>query len=197
MEAERRCEHCGQMIPWGERKCPACGDDRGFLWSVTRKELLLISAVLLVIMFALTTFSVKAYHAKERQLAEQWYAAGDRELKAGHAAKAIGDFRSALIYSRNDSRVELELVQALAAAHHPSEARAYLLGLWESEPGNGTLNLELARLSAQSGLSPAAVRTAAGPRKQFFSSSASLPTSAIRLQTRSRCRRAGIRQGAS
>ena len=146
------------MIPWEERKCPACGDDRGFLWSVTRNELLLISALLLLILFGITTFSVKAYHARERELAEQWYTAGERELAAGRAAKALGDFRSALIYSRNDSRVELQLAHALVAARHPNEARAYLLGFWESEPGNGMLNLELARLAGQSGLTPEAVQ---------------------------------------
>jgi len=158
MQAERRCEQCGQMIPWGERKCSACGEDGRFLWSVTRNELLLLSVLVLIILFGVTTFSVKAYHAKERVLAQQWYAAGERELKAGRAEAALEDFRSALIYTRNDSRVELQLAHALVAAGHLTEARAYLLGLWESEPGNGTLNLELARLAAHSSSAAEAVQ---------------------------------------
>jgi hypothetical protein len=87
MQAERRCEQCGQMIPWGERKCPACGEDGRFLWSVTRNELLLLSVLVQIILFGVTTFSVKAYHAKERELAQQWYTAGERELKAGRAGE--------------------------------------------------------------------------------------------------------------
>jgi len=152
MQAERRCEQCGQMIPWGEQKCPACGGgDERFLWRVSRNELLLLSVLVLIILFSITTFLVKTYRAKERELAQEWYVSGKRELNAGHADVALRDFRSALVYSRNDPLIELQLAHALSAAGHYHEARAYLLGLWESEPGNGTVNLELARLAAGSG----------------------------------------------
>jgi tetratricopeptide (TPR) repeat protein len=106
----------------------------------------------------ITTFAVKAYRAKERALAQQWYVSGERELAAGRAEAALEDFRSALAYSRNDSLVEFQLAHALAAAGHLPEARAYLLGLWEREPGNGRVNLELARLAAHSGSMPEAVQ---------------------------------------
>lgn len=158
VEAERRCEQCGQMIPWGEHDCPACGESGRFLWSAPRNTLLLLSFLVLIILFVITSFAVKAYHAQERELAQQWYSAGERQLQAGRAEAALEDFRSALIYSRNNSRVELQLAHALAAAGHLSEARAYLLGLWEREPGNGTVNLELARLAAQSSSVPEAVQ---------------------------------------
>jgi len=151
MQAERRCEQCGQIIPWGEQKCPACGDDERFRWSVSRNELLLLSVLVLIILFSITTFLVKTYRAKERELAQKWYVSGERELNAGHAEAALGDFRYALVYSRNDPLIELHLAHALSAAGHYHEARAYLLGLWASEPGNGTVNLELARLAAGSG----------------------------------------------
>ena len=158
MQAERRCEQCGQMIPWGERKCPACGEGEGFLWLASRNELLLLSVLVLIILFSITTFSVKAYRGKERELAQKWYVSGERELNVGHAEAALGDFRSALVYSRSDRLIELQLARALSAAGHLHEARAYLLGLWESEPGNGTVNLELARLAADSGSIPEAVQ---------------------------------------
>ena len=158
MQAERRCEQCGQMIPWGEQKCPACGESDRFFWSVSRNELLLLSVLVLIILFSVTTFLVKAYRAKERDLAQQWYVAGERELTAGRAEAAVEDFRSSLVYSRNNPLVELQLAHALAAAGHLHEARAYLLGLWESEPGNGTVNLELARLAADSGAVPEAIK---------------------------------------
>jgi predicted Zn-dependent protease len=50
------------------------------------------------------------------------------------------------------------LAYALAAAGRRPEARAYLLGLWEREPGNGRVNLELARLAARSSSVPEAVQ---------------------------------------
>ena len=158
MRVERRCEQCGQMIPWGEEKCPACSGGSKFFRPMPRQTLLLLSLLVLIILFVITSFAVKAYHAKERELAQQWYTAGERELKAGHAETATEDFRSALIYTRNDSLIELQLAHSLAAAGRLSEARAYLLGLWEREPGNGTVNLELARLAAQSGSVPEAVQ---------------------------------------
>lgn len=42
--------------------------------------------------------------------------------------------------------------------HRPQEARAHLLSLWEKEPGDGTLNLELARLAVVWGDTPQAIR---------------------------------------
>jgi len=157
VQAERRCEQCGQTIPWGERKCPACGESEGFLWSVSRNELLLLSLLILILLFSGTTFLVKAYHAKERELAQHWYVLGERALTTGHGEAALEDFRSALVYSPDDSLIELQLARALAAAGRLSEAHAYLLSLWEKEPGNGTVNLELARLAAESGSVPEAV----------------------------------------
>lgn len=158
MQAERRCEQCGQLIPWGEQKCPVCGENGSFLWSAPRNELLLLSVLVLIILFSITTVSVQAYRAKERQLARQWYTSGARELRAGRAEAALEDFRSALVYAPDDSLIELQLAYALAAAGHLLEARAYLLGLWEREPGSGTINLELARLAARSRSAPEAVQ---------------------------------------
>jgi len=151
MEAERRCEKCGQMIPWGEGKCPACGDDPRLLWSLSRNELLLASLAALIVLLIATGISVTAYHAKEHSLAQQWYASGERDLAAGHSEAAIEDFRTALIYSHNDPLIEFKLAHALTVAGHLRQARAYLLALWEREPGNGTVNLELAQLAARSG----------------------------------------------
>jgi tetratricopeptide (TPR) repeat protein len=158
MEAERRCEQCGQMIPWGEQNCPACGDDERFFWSVSRNELLLLSLATLILLFIATTFSVTAYHAKEHSLTQQWYASGERDLAAGHADSAVEDFRTALVYSHNDPLIEFQLAHALNVAGHLHQARAYLLGLWEREPGSGTVNLELARLAASSGSLPEATQ---------------------------------------
>jgi predicted Zn-dependent protease len=146
------------MIPAGEPNCPACGEGGRYLWSIPRNTLLLLSFLLLLILFVITTLAVKAYRAKERALARQWYVSGERDLGAGRAEAALEDFRSALVYSPDDSHVELELAHALAAAGHLPEARAYLFGLWEREPGNGTVNLELARLAAEGGSVPEAVQ---------------------------------------
>ncbi len=158
MQAEHRCEQCGQLIPWGEQKCPTCGQDGRSLWSIPRNALLLLSFLVLIILFLATSFVVKAYRAKEREVAQEWYVSGERELAAGRPEAALEDFRSALVYTSNDSHIELRLAHTLAAAGHFPEARAYLLNLWEREPGNATVNLELARLAAHTGSTQQAVQ---------------------------------------
>jgi len=158
MQAERRCEKCGQVIPWGEQKCPACGEEGRFLWSVPRNTLFLLSFLALVILFLVTSFAVRAFQAREREVAQERYAWGERELSSGRPEAALEDFRSALAYTRNDSHIELQLAHTLAAAGHFPEARAYLLSLWEKEPGSGTVNLELGRLAAHSGSAAQAVQ---------------------------------------
>jgi tetratricopeptide (TPR) repeat protein len=128
------------------------------LWSVPRNTLFLLSFLALVILFLATSFAVKAFRAKEREVAQKWYTSGERELTSGRPEAALEDFRSALVYSRSDSHIELRLAHTLAAAGHFPEARAYLLSLWEREPGSGTVNLELARLEAHSGSASQAVQ---------------------------------------
>jgi Flp pilus assembly protein TadD len=118
----------------------------------------LLSFLILIILFFITSFAVEAYRAKERELGRQWYVAGERELAEGHAEAALTDFRSALAYSPDDPLIQLNLAHGLAAAGHRSEAHAYLLSLWEREPGDGMVNLELARLAAESGSVPEAVQ---------------------------------------
>ena len=112
---------------------------------------MLLSFPALLIMFVVTGFTARSFHAKQAALAVEWHLRGEADLKAGHAAQAIADFRTAMVYSHDNALYRLRLAQALIAANRADEARAYLLTLWESEPGNGTVNLELARLAAGKG----------------------------------------------
>ena len=79
-------------------------------------------------------------------------------LKSGHAGAALADFRNALAYSRDNSLYQLRLAQALVATGRVQEARTYLLSLREREPGNGPVNLELARLAVREHDIPEAVQ---------------------------------------
>jgi tetratricopeptide (TPR) repeat protein len=149
MEPERRCPLCGQAIPWGETKCPLCSQRRGYLPWLRREAFLALIFTLLILLFAITGFTVRSYHRVERRLARDWYSRGEAELKAGNATAALGDFRNALFYWQDNALYRLRLAQALAAAGHLQQAKAYLLNLLEREPGNGTVNLELARLAVR------------------------------------------------
>jgi tetratricopeptide (TPR) repeat protein len=128
------------------------------LWSLRRDTFLLVIFALLILMFVITGFAVRSYHARERSLAQDWNSRGEAELRAGNAGAAIADFRNALSHARDNALYQLRLAQALAATAHFQEARNYLMNLREREPGNGPVNLELARLAVREHVIPEALR---------------------------------------
>ncbi|HUU12270.1 MAG TPA: tetratricopeptide repeat protein [Terriglobia bacterium] len=150
MEQTRNCPQCGQPIPPDRSSCPRCNPTARWLVA-SREHVLLLSFPVLLAMFVVTGFAARSYHAKQAALAVEWHLRGEADLKEGRAEQAIEDFRTALVYSRDSALYRLRLAQALIAASRADEARAYLLTLWEREPGNGTVNLELARLAAGKG----------------------------------------------
>lgn len=126
-------------------------------WLHSRETVLLLCVLGLVLAFAVTGFAARLYHGRRAELARSWFDRGNAELKAGRAAAALSDFRTALIYAQHElppeqqQRYELNFVQALIATGNTGEARAYLLDMWERGPGDSRINLELARLAAQAG----------------------------------------------
>jgi len=158
MEPDRPCPLCGRTIPWGETECPLCSEHHGYLWSLRRDTFLLVIFALLILMFVITGFVVRSYAARERRLAQDWNSRGEMELRAGHAAAALADFRNALSHARDNALYQLRLAQALASTGQFQQARNYLLNLREREPGNGPVNLELARLAVREHSIPEAVQ---------------------------------------
>ena len=65
--------------------------------------------------------------------------------------KAIDDFRNALSYDPDNQVVQLRLAQALLADGQLTEARSYLVTLWDRTPGSGEVNLDLAHVSLRVG----------------------------------------------
>lgn len=157
MEQPRNCPRCGQGIPPDRQSCPRC-DDTAKWWAFPRETVLLLTVPLLILLFTITGIAVRIYHAKEKVLAENWYTRGETALSEGKAQSAVEDFRSALAYSRDDPLHRLRLAQALIAANRPEQAKAHLLNIWERQPGDGTVNLELARLAANGGEVSDAIR---------------------------------------
>jgi tetratricopeptide (TPR) repeat protein len=107
--------------------------------------LLFLSAVAL---FLGVTGLSHIYYAQRESLANRWFTRGVTDLNAQHFQNAVADFRTALLYSRDDYTYQLNLAEALLGLKRTDEAYAYLLNLWEQEPENGLVNLELARIAA-------------------------------------------------
>lgn len=120
--------------------------------------MLAIMFVLAIIFFLFVTGLSRAYYAQRQALGTRWFNRGVTDLEANNFSAAVTEFRTALLYSRDDYDYQLNLAQALMGLKHTGEASAYLLNLWEREPDNGLVNLELARVAAQQGRMKEATR---------------------------------------
>jgi len=120
--------------------------------------MLAIMFVLAIIFFLFVTGLSRAYYAQRQALGTRWFNRGVTDLEANNFSAAVTEFRTALLYSRDDYDYQLNLAQALMGLKHTGEASAYLLNLWDREPDNGLVNLELARVAVQQGQTKEATR---------------------------------------
>ena len=129
-----------------------------------RRHLMVQDGIALLSLFGITValailtyFFFSSFRVHRQILEARWYERGQKAAAEGHAADAVEDFRSALALSSGNRAYELSLAQALAAAGRTDEAYAYYSLLRESKPGDGLLNLCLARLAAQKNNSAEAI----------------------------------------
>jgi tetratricopeptide (TPR) repeat protein len=120
--------------------------------------MLALLAGLGVILFLAVAGLSRAYHAQRDALGSRWFSRGVTDLNARHFDSAVTDFRAALLYSRDNYGYQLNLAEALIGEKRTSEAYSYLVNLWDRQPENGVVNLELARIAAQRGQTDQAQR---------------------------------------
>jgi len=120
--------------------------------------MLALLAVLGVILFLAVAGLSRAYHAQRDALGNRWFSRGMLDLNAGHFDRAVTEFRAALLYSRDNYDYQLNLAEALIGEKRTSEAYSYLVNLWDRQPEDGVVNLELARVAAQGGQTEQAQR---------------------------------------
>ena len=117
---------------------------------ILRDSLAILSLVLVtLVLFAVTLFLFRSFTAHRASLAQSSSSLGAHELASGNPAAAVLELRTALTYAPGTRAYELLLAQALGEAGHTEESYNYFLGLSDAEPGNGFINLELARLAAR------------------------------------------------
>jgi tetratricopeptide (TPR) repeat protein len=120
--------------------------------------MLALLAVLVVIFFLAVTGLSRAYHAQRDALGDRWFTRGAADLSARKYDSAVTDFGSALLYSRDNYTYQLNLAEALIGLKRTGEAAAYLTNLWERQPEDGLVNLELARIAVQKGQTEQSLR---------------------------------------
>jgi len=111
---------------------------------------LALTAISLVL-FAVTLLLFHSFEEHRADLAREWADRGRTELSQGHAPQAVDSLRAALSYAPDDYDSQLLLAQALAAAGETDQATSYFQNLWEARPGDGFINLQLARLARRRG----------------------------------------------
>lgn len=125
--------------------------------------MLIAVVLLLIVLFALTKYLVRLHRQRELTLAQTWFARGNRAMETGYPAIAAEDYRTALSYDRENDQYRLRLAEALLAESHYPEASSHLLNLWEEDPADGEVNLNLARCMQSKGSATNPLATTAMP----------------------------------
>jgi tetratricopeptide (TPR) repeat protein len=106
------------------------------------------------VLAVLTWLIFRSYSQHQTDAAARWKGRGEEALRNHNPKAAVYDLRTSLGYGQDDPGTEVELAEGLAQIDTPrslQEAAVYLNTLWEKEPGNGNINLQLARVLARQG----------------------------------------------
>lgn len=123
-----------------------------------RPVILAAFTVLAVVLFLAVTGISRTHQAQRQAIGQRWFKRGIADLSAQRYDAAVTDLRGALLYSPDEYSYQLHLAEALIGEGRPAPALAYLRNLWERQPDNGIVNLELARIAVQRGETDEAIR---------------------------------------
>ncbi|HEU5021164.1 MAG TPA: tetratricopeptide repeat protein [Bryobacteraceae bacterium] len=125
---------------------------------LVRDSLAVISlTAIAIVLFGITLFLFRSFEARRAQLARDWANRGLAALRAKRPAEAVTAYRTALSYAPGDRNDEFMLAEALGEAGRIDESFNYFMGLWQTRPGEGLINLEMARLAARQQNTQAAI----------------------------------------
>ena len=104
-------------------------------------------AAISLVLFGITLGLFRSFEAHRDSLGRSWAAQGQAALAHHDPQAAVPALRAALSYKPDERPYQLLLAEALAGSGHLDEATNYFLNLWTARPGDGFVNLQLARLS--------------------------------------------------
>lgn len=146
------------MVEPHEEKSPTGRMEEIRFYLRQQPVMLALLAMLAVIFFLAVTGLSRAYHEQRDFIGDRWFTRGVADLSARRYDAAVMEFRSALLYSRDNYTYQLNLAEALIGLKRTSEASTYLVNLWDRQPEDGLVNLELARIAVQKGTTDQALR---------------------------------------
>ena len=98
-------------------------------------------------LYGVTLSLFRSFEHYRQGLAVYWSDRGREEMQRGQSRQGAESLKKALSYAPENRSYELLLAQALSDSGQADQATNYFLNLWESQPGDGFINLELARLA--------------------------------------------------
>lgn len=128
------------------------------LYLTREPAIIALLSTAVVVCFAAVSGLSSMYHAQHQALGTHWFVRGAADLKERRFERAATEFRTALLYSRDNYSYQFDLAEALLGQKYSEQASPYLSNLWDREPANGLVNLELARIAGQNGETEGAVR---------------------------------------
>jgi tetratricopeptide (TPR) repeat protein len=119
---------------------------------VIREPFLIVVLLLFtVIFFFLTRTYTSSYERRCAVLGRQWFDRANNDIKKDRPAEAVQGFETALVYAPKNREYLTHLAAALVASGRTSEALSYYQNLWQENPRDGAVNLQLARITASQG----------------------------------------------
>jgi tetratricopeptide (TPR) repeat protein len=146
-----------RTIPFFRASTPLTPAERLAKRHLVFKDTLALLSIFAVtcVLAVLTWLIFRSYSQHQSDAAARWKRRGEDALKHNNAPAAVYDLRTSLGYGQQDDPgTEIGLAEGLAEIGTPrslQEAAVYLNTLWEKQPGNGNINLQLARVLARQG----------------------------------------------
>jgi tetratricopeptide (TPR) repeat protein len=110
-----------------------------------------------LVLYGLTLALFRSFESHRADLAIYWSHRAKDELAHGRPDEAAASLRNAISFAPDDRQYELLLAEALAESGKTDQAMSYFMNLREVRPGDGFINLEIARLYRKKELTAQAV----------------------------------------
>jgi tetratricopeptide (TPR) repeat protein len=152
-----------RTIPFFRASTPLTPAERLAKRHLVFKDTLALLSIFAVtcVLAVLTWLIFRSYSQHQSDAAARWKRRGEDALAHKNAPAAVYDLRTSLGYEQpDDPGTEIGLAEGLAEIGTPrslQEAAVYLNTLWEKEPGNGNINLQLARVLVRQGQAASAL----------------------------------------
>ncbi len=145
-----KCRICSQEIAAPGVECPYCKAHSAIAEGASPRILITVFGVMVVV-FTLTSLYARSFKIVRDERGKMRYDRAMSLLAEGKHLGAMGEFREALVHSRDNPDYRLGLAKALFEAGRYSEAETYLTELRGANPTSGIVSLLLGRMAASNG----------------------------------------------